>query len=212
MLKSMTAYASMEQSETTAMASVEIRSYNSRHLDLILRLPPNYTEFEEKIKKLVAKIFVRGRVEVRIKIKDLSEEGFAFDIDLPKAKAYLAAIRQLEKELKIKADAPMANLMGLPNLMTPMESVDTQSLWPLVENCLQQTLASVEQMRLKEGEFLARDFEQRLDFIEARLDQITDAAQGLLPFYRQKLQTRIEALTQGLVELDPARIAQEAAI
>ncbi len=212
MLKSMTAYASMEQTDNAISASVEIRSYNSRHLDMVLRLPPSYASFEEKIKKRVAATFMRGRVEVRIKIKDFSEAACAFEVDLPKAKAYLSAIRQLEKDLSLKSDSPMSYLLGLPSLMAPAECHDVQAQWPVVETCLQQTLGSVEQMRLAEGEYLGRDFVERLEFIEERLDQIAGATQGLLPLYRDKLRARIEALTKGLVELDPARIAQEAAM
>lgn len=212
MLKSMTAYAASELNENDVAASVEIRSYNSRHLDLVLRLPPNLAPFEEKIKKTVAATYVRGRVEVRVKAKDLSDSACAYDIDLPKAKAYLATIRQLEKELNLKTASPIDHLLGLAGLMTPAECSDTQMQWPVVEACLQQALESVEQMRIKEGDYLSKDFDQRLDLIEARLVTIAAAAQDLLPLYRDKLQARMESLTQGLVELDPARIAQEAAM
>ena len=56
------------------------------------------------------------------------------------------------------------------------------------------------------------NFSNRPEFIESGLRQIDAAADGLLPVYRDKLTARIEALTQGVAELDPARISQEAAI
>ncbi len=212
MVKSMTAYASVESMEQDVCTSVEIRSYNSRHLDLVLRLPTACTEFEERIKKQVAATYVRGRVEVRIKVKDLSGTACAYEIDLPGARAYLAAIRQLEKELNLASETPMTHLLNLPGLMTPTECRDAQGYWPAISAGLQQALESVEQMRRNEGEFLEGDLGQRLDFIEAQLIRIEGATRGLLPIYRDKLQSRIEALTQGLVELDSARIAQEAAM
>ncbi len=212
MLKSMTSYAAREKSADAISASVEIRSYNSRHLDLVLRLPSSLAIFEERIKKLVATIFARGRVEVRIKINDYSEAACAFDIDLPRARAYLAAMRRLEKELQIKVRDPMAHLLELQGLMVPAQCSDVDSQWPVIEALLRQTLDSVERMRIKEGDFLARDLDQRLDFIQERLGRISIAVQGLPAIYRDKLRARLEALTEGLVELDPARIVQEAAL
>jgi len=64
MLKSMTAYAGAEKSMEELTATIEIRSYNSRHLDLAVRLPHGYAGLEEKIKGAMAAKLVRGRIEV----------------------------------------------------------------------------------------------------------------------------------------------------
>jgi len=66
-------------------------------------------------------------------------------------------------------------------------------------------------MRRKEGDYLARDINERLDAISHRLERIDEDASGLLPVYQQRLMERIQTLTRGAVEIDPARIAQEAA-
>ena len=82
----------------------------------------------------------------------------------------------------------------------------------MIAKVVQETLHNVDQMRIKEGGFIGEDFVQRLDFIERNLNEIEKSVDGLLEQYRDKLRARVEALTQGLVELDPARIAQEAGI
>jgi uncharacterized protein (TIGR00255 family) len=208
----MTAYAGVEMSENEISVSVEIRSYNSRHLDCVLRIPPGYAVFEEKIKKRVTMVYVRGRVEVRIKIKDSSEAASAYDVDLTKAKAYLGAVNQIKDHFELSDNASLDRLLALPGVVIPGEAPSAEGHWPLIAACLQKALDSVEQMRCTEGDYLGKDILQRLDFIETGLGTIEAAADGLLTVCRDKLKARIEALTQGVVELDPARISQEAAI
>ncbi|MCK5509226.1 MAG: DUF1732 domain-containing protein, partial [Desulfobacterales bacterium] len=66
-------------------------------------------------------------------------------------------------------------------------------------------------MRKKEGDFIGRDFINRIDFIEKSLGQIKKESENLLSHYQERLKERITALTQGMIDIDPARIAQEAA-
>ena len=67
-------------------------------------------------------------------------------------------------------------------------------------------------MRKKEGEFLFKDLQTRLDYIEESISVIEKNTSDLLPRYQERLKERIMALTQGITEIDPVRIAQEAAI
>ena len=62
------------------------------------------------------------------------------------------------------------------------------------------------------GDFIGQDLTQRLDYIERNLDEIENNAMDMVTHYRDRLQARIEVLTQGLVEIDQARIAQEASM
>lgn len=213
MLKSMTAYASLEETEKGLTAGVEIRTYNSRYLDAALRIPSGYTSLEERIKSLVHIHLTRGRVELRIWVKDVSETACALEVDMAKAASYHAAARTLKKELDVHGDLTLADFLGIPGIMQKIENCEAaEQHWPLIERCLRRTLTTIDQMRRQEGDHIQADFEGRLAWMEAQLDQIESAATGLFDHYREKLLARIEALTQGAVPLDPMRIAQEAAI
>ena len=72
-------------------------------------------------------------------------------------------------------------------------------------------MSILDQMRQKEGDYTARDLTDRLDFISASIDRIATDSADLLGHYSERLQECIAALTRGTVELDPQRIAQEAA-
>ena len=81
MIKSMTAFSSVEKHQDNMNIQVEIRSYNSRHLDLNLRMTHGYMAVEEKLRSLIAAHVVRGRAEVKVGIRDESEIGYAFEVD-----------------------------------------------------------------------------------------------------------------------------------
>jgi len=104
MIKSMTGYASAEKNAGEITVSAEMRAYNHRHLDIVLRIPASYMVLEDKVKGLVAARIARGRVEIRVQIKDESEQAIAFEIDRPRAQAIHAALEQLKKEFNLLSD------------------------------------------------------------------------------------------------------------
>ncbi len=213
MLKSMTAFAGIHTSAADLIVDIEIRSYNSRHLDIALRLPPGYASLEEKIKSAITARLERGRIEVRVKVKDSSADACVYEADIGRAKAYYAAAQALRKDLHLPGDLTLENLLALPGLMQPVESSPVADIhWPLIAQGLDQALDTLDKMRRIEGEHIENDFVQRIAWMEAQLDQIEKSADGLVDQYRQKLEARIEALTSGVVALDPARLAQEAAL
>jgi uncharacterized protein (TIGR00255 family) len=213
MLKSMTAFAGAELNDGPLTVSVEIKSLNSRHLDLSLRLPMGYAVLEEKVKALLCTKLIRGRVEVRFRIQDQSASEVAFELDSTRAKAYLSAANQLRDNLNISSELPLTHLLSLPGVVQVSENTAAvETHWPLMSACLEQAINALDQMRQTEGSYIAKDFEARLEVLEQGLDIVEKATDGLLQNYRDRVSSRIEALTQGLVELDQGRIAQEAAI
>lgn len=212
MIKSMTAYAKSEITSAMLSVSIEIRSYNSRYLDISLRLSHDYVPLEEKIKKIITQHIHRGRLEVHVTIKDESEADTIYEVDLPRAKAYHQALLTLKKALSIEEPLNMDHLLNNGSLLRLAESEkDFTILWPVVSDALIASLKRIDTMRMQEGAFIAKDFQQRLDLIEKRLAQIKAASQGLLEMYQDRLNERIIVLTKGIVTLEPERIAQEAA-
>ena len=212
MIKSMTGYAAAEKTDGEITVSADMRAYNSRHLDIVLRIPPSYMVLEDKVKGLVAERIARGRVEIRIQIKDESEQAMAFEIDQPRAKAIYVALTQLKNEFNPGNDISIEHLLSLGGIIKPVDPTDkSDSQWTTIRDCLTQGLDGLEVMRQKEGDFIAGDLSARLDFIEGCLAEIKDESGALLQQYQERLKERIVALTRETVEIDPGRLAQEAA-
>ena len=212
MIKSMTAFAAAENTVDQLTVTAEIRSYNSRHLDIFLRIPSACQPLEDKIKALIADRVTRGRVEIRVQIDDSSEAASDLEVDFSRAKALVSAFTELKSKFGFKNDITLDMLISAGGLIKAVEKVQKEDIiWPVVSNCIQLALDDCEAMRQKEGSFIAEDFEYRLSFINGCLEKIHEKSEGLLAYYQQRLKERIAQLTQNSVELDPARIAQEAA-
>ncbi|MBW2089851.1 MAG: YicC family protein [Deltaproteobacteria bacterium] len=212
MLKSMTAYAKSEKSQEKFAVLIEIRSYNSRYLDIALRIPHGYLALEEKIKTLIAGKVSRGRIEVNLHVRDNSGEAYAFEIDTPKARAYYESLVQLKDKLNLNSKISIDLLVSGGGIIKPAEvGFDMEARWPVFEDCINEALDNLIAMRKKEGDFLETDISARLDGIKESVDQIQKESKDLLSHYQQRLKERIAALTKGIIEIDPDRIAQEAA-
>lgn len=213
MIKSMTAFARAEKKEETLMVLIEMRAYNSRHLDLVLRAPQPYNMLENKIKTIISNWVTRGRLEASIQIRDTSVEAYAFEANLPRAKAYHRALNQLKSSFNIAGDISLDLLAGAGEMIIAGEmEKNPDKFWPAIEECLVRALEDLDAMRRQEGQYLADDLIRRIRYINQCILNIEQESSDLVSYYQERLKTRIEALTKGLVELEPDRIALEAAL
>ena len=212
MIKSMTGFATAERNEQDITVSAEIRAYNSKHLDLVLRVPSGYMSLVEKMKSCIAERIARGRMEVKIQVKDQSEGTVGFEVDHVRARAIQSALTEIKNEFDLQNDISLELLMSIGGIIKPVEAVtEVEFIWPVIKECLTLALDNLETMQKKEGDFIAGDLLKRLDYIEDCLEEIVNDCSDLLYDYQQRLKERISALTREIVELDPGRLAQEAA-
>ena len=209
----MTAFAAAETNQTDLRVTVEIRSYNSKHLDLSLRMTSAWLALEERVKRMVSERISRGRIEINLQVSDQSEKALAFNIDEAKAGAYHKVLLRLKESLSLAGDIPLEMVAAAPGIIIPAERVrDPEADWPVVSACLESALGDLTAMRRKEGAFMEKDLAGRLDFIESALQTIEASAGDLATHYQERLSERIVKLTEGQVTLDATRIAQEVAI
>ncbi len=212
MIKSMTGFATAERTVQDISVTVDIHAYNSKHLDVMLRVPSGYMLLEEKLKARIAERIARGRMEVKIQVKDQSEGAIAFEIDHMRAKAIQSALTELKNEFNLQNDISLELLMSVGGIIKPVETVtEAESIWPVIQECLAVALNNLETMQKKEGDFIAGDLEKRLDYIEDCIAEIENDTDELLSHYQKRLRDRISALTREIVEIDAGRLAQEAA-
>ncbi len=212
MINSMTAFAKAETINDGLAVGVEIKTYNHRHLDFSVRVPHGYNALEEKIKGLAAEKLTRGRVEIRLQVRDESDEACAYEIDEKKAAGYCSALRELKDKFGVTADISLELLAGTSGIIRPAENKrDLDAQWEVIASSVNLALDDLIEMRKVEGAHLAKDFTVRLDDIEKTVAVIEAESDDLIGKYRERLEERIKALTNGMVEIDPGRIAQEAA-
>jgi uncharacterized protein (TIGR00255 family) len=212
MIKSMTGFATAERTAQEITVSADIHAYNSKHLDVALRMPSGYMPLEEKVKARITERVARGRMEVKMQIKDQSEGAVAFEIDHVRARAVQSALTELKDAFDLQNDISLELLMSFGGIIKPVETVtESESIWPVIEECLTLALDNLETMQKKEGDSIAGDLLKRLDYIEDCIGEIENDSIDLLYHYQQRLRERISSLTREIVEIDSGRLAQEAA-
>ena len=212
MIKSMTAFSRAEKTKGNFSIIIEIRSYNSRYLDVAMRVSRGYLLLEDRIKGMISEKVNRGRIEVNVQIKSNLDETLAFDVDSDRAKAYHEVLMKLKSLCNIKTEVSLDLLAGASGIIIQEEAErDIDACWLVVKECLAEAIHDLNKMRSKEGNFIAADIIKRLDYIENCLNQIEDKSCDLLSYYQQRLKERIASLTKGIVEIEPGRVAQEAA-
>jgi len=213
MIKSMTAFAQVSNNADTITADVTIRSYNSRHLDIIFYSPEYCQEFEDSIKKIIARNHDRGRIEIRLSIKDDTKDQDLFEVDEARVKSYYQALSKIKQELKLSDDILMEDILTARNIIVPLKKdQESKKLYKAIEPCIEAASMNLDAMRKQEGKNLYKDLSARIDYIEDKLKLVEKEAEQIPIIYKQKLMDKISGLTSDVKGLDPVRISQEAAI
>jgi uncharacterized protein (TIGR00255 family) len=212
MIKSMTGFASAAATAENIAVTVEMRTYNSRNLDLSLRVSPGDPGLEERIRALLSGRLVRGRVEVKIQVETTVDDAARVEVDMSRARVLMAVLKRLQADLGLGGAPSLELLMACGGILqNAAPETDVERVWPTLEACLTQALGELDAMRGREGRYLAQDLDARLDRIEGALKEIAGNAAGLTAIYQERLRERIATLTLGLVEIDHTRLAQEVA-
>lgn len=211
MISSMTAYARCEKNSDNVKVAVEARTYNSRHLDIALKMPSDFAELEDKIKKKIGSNIFRGRVEMRLYIEDSSQSDAEFYIDYEKARSYYAIYSKLKEELGLNEGVGIEQILKSEGVMKKNDKKDCTIYLPFINEAMDDILKDLKIMRNKEGDSLKKDFIDRLNFVSDVVEKIEKESVELVSIYKDKLKVRIKDLVSKDVEIDETRLAQEVA-
>ncbi|WKW47669.1 YicC family protein [Myroides sp. JBRI-B21084] len=183
--------------------TVEIKSLNSKNLDLSVRLPQPYKEKELEIRNLIAQKLERGKVECSVYIEVTGEETSA-TINAPIVKAYIAQMKN------IIPDADATELMKMAVRMPDALKVERCELdeqeWHEIEKVLQQAIVNINDFRKQEGEKLGNDFNQRINNIKTFMHEVASYENERITNVKERLQQNLKELE---VVVDETRYAQE---
>ncbi len=209
MIRSMTAFGRGEAVLGPGAVTAEVRTVNSRHLDLRLRLPRECTELEPVLRSEVSRHFARGQVEVTVRLPEESGASPEVAVDLETAARYVEVADRLRKQLGIKGGLSVETLLGLPEVVQLREpELPASELTQAVLGAAEQACGAAAQMRRREGEALEAEFSARLGEIEELVTRIAERADEVNEGLRERLRLRLATLAPE-AGVDPARLAQE---
>ncbi len=215
MIRSMTAYGRAKREWDDLTLTVEIKSVNSRYLDLSVRLPRAYSYLEEKVKGYVQNnIISRGKVEVNISYEMHTSDVGAIRLDETFTAAYLDALYALRDKFSLPDDISVMRVARTPEVFT-FERTDEspEDAWARLGEVLAKAGEDYTSMRLREGEKTEVDIASRLETVASHADEVEEISRRDTVGYREKLEGRIRTiLADNNVSIDENRILTECAI
>ncbi|EJP23418.1 TIGR00255 family protein [Peptostreptococcaceae bacterium AS15] len=210
MPKSMTGYGKCMYTDDTCKIVVEIKSVNSRYLELVNKIPRSLNYFEDSIRKSISEKIKRGRVETFIQFDSYSQDTIHF-MDEKMALYYKNVFDEIEKKTGIKNDMAMSSYINLPNILNKNESID-DSLQEKILSSLKNAIDSLNTMRENEGNKIAKDLKIRADLLKELTKTLEDYTKDIEKSVFEKLQKKITEMTSQLgVEADNSKIIEQAA-
>lgn len=211
MILSMTGFGRSRKDGTGYTVSVEMRSLNAKQLDISVRIPKNFMEFEELCRKLIAEKIRRGRIDLFVQIESTDLRQKAPHISLELALYYWSQLQAIHREIEQSGEPSLDHLLRVPYIYeTPEEAVDSEAVRQVLSSAVFEAVDQVLRMRAVEGESLVRDLRGRLDALREDLAVVRGRSGAVIEEYRVKLAERVKQLLGG-TELDENRLLQEMA-
>jgi uncharacterized protein (TIGR00255 family) len=208
MIKSMTGYGKAVAETPQKKITIEIKSLNSKQLDLNTKLPWLYKEKEPEIRNMVSQKLDRGKIDFSIYI-DSADQELATVINKGTVKNYYKQFKEIATELNIKLDDQIFSvIMKLPETLKTDKNEIPEEEWILVKNKISESLQIIDQYRIEEGNSIMTDIIKCIDKILSFLDQIGPFEEGRIKKVREKLDTLLSE-SIGSENIDKNRFEQE---
>jgi uncharacterized protein (TIGR00255 family) len=213
-IKSMTGFASVTREDERATIAVTIRSLNHRYLDLQLRMPQSLAAVEADARGLVAARVARGRVELSVSVQLRQIPSVDVEFNESFARALEAALEQARSRGLVAGALTPGDLLRLPQAMTirerPMEADEgaQAELAGRARDAIDTALASLDEMRTREGAHLRADLDARRTLVAGLVERIAVAAEEGRAAIEARLAERVRELRVEL-QADETVVAQE---
>lgn len=211
MITSMTGFGRAEGSNELISVTAEVRSVNSRYLEVQNNLSRRYMSRENDLRELLRKRLHRGKVNVNVSVARLSGSE-TLKVNTDGAKAYVEALNDVRKSLKIRETVKLDHVIQYPDLLITGEDTETlDEEWSVITKTVLVAVDKMLEMRSKEGKELAKDMNARIRNIEQLLGKIEKMTTERIPQERQRLRERIGKLFES-DEMDEQRLEMEIVI
>ena len=210
MIQSMTGYGKATAELPDKKINVEIKSLNSKAMDLSTRIAPAYREKEIEIRNEISKVLERGKVDFSLWIEKKESAESATPINQVLVEGYYKQIQAISENLGIPVPTEdwLQLLLRMPDVMTKTEIQElTEEEWSMVHATILEAISHLVDFRKQEGAALEKKFREKIANINSLLEQIT-------PYEKERVEKVKERITDALektlsVDYDKNRLEQE---
>ncbi len=208
MIKSMTGFGLASTDQDNTKFAVEIKSLNSKFLELNLKLPRAFTDKELLLRNICSKEIERGKVNVSITIERSEENLKGATINAALLSKYYKQLEAINVDLGANSNNLLQAVLSFPDVISYTEEVVNEGEWDVLHNTFQAALKNFNQFRETEGAVLKEDLELRIQNILSFFRQVEELAPLRIPQIRARLNQFLEEHA-GKINVDQNRLEQE---
>ena len=208
MLKSMTGFGRSESILRNKKVSIEIKTLNSKQVDLSVKIPGSLREYEFELRNIISTSIKRGKADFSISIES-TEETHTMTIQADVVKNYYEQLHEIHKSLGLPLpDSIILSTLRLPDsLKTEKQEICTEE-WTLILKNISEALDNLDKYRIREGEALEKDILFRVGEIESLLESVLPFESKRIETFRNRLKKRLDEVVSGDL-IDSNRLEQE---
>jgi uncharacterized protein (TIGR00255 family) len=212
MLKSMTGYGVATVESASLNVTVEVKTLNSKFLDIYCRIPKNYSEREIEIRNMLTQALERGKVECTLTFQQTGEAAGTSMVNRPLVKAYFQDLKQTAQELKFEPEPTelLRIALQLPNVYNSEVANEErrEQEWEQIRQAVQEAIRKCNSFRQHEGDLTAAKFAEYIGTIRSLLEQVVGLDVHRIPAVRERLERSVRELLSD-ENFDPNRFEQE---
>ncbi len=207
MIRSMTGFGKATGSAGNNLITIEVKSLNSKFLELNLRMPAVYKDKDLELRNEITKAVERGKVDFIVTIEHTpGSRKSAFNKEA--IKQYYEDFSDLKKELNLSSGDYLNIIMRLPNVLNLEKTEADSKEWKMIETLSRKALAAFNDFRMKEGKALQKDFEGRISSIKSHMKKVEKIEPGRIKSIKVRLNKGMEELEDSM-QIDMNRFEQE---
>ena len=212
MLASMTGFGKGRASDGGITVGAELRSVNSRFLEVSARLPRSLSSRENEIKDLVRKRISRGKINILVSLEREGNGTIPLRVNPPAAKAYYRLLNELKRTLRLRESVKLAHLLEFSDIFEGLDDENSnEKEWAVARASIVAALEELSTMRVQEGRELEADFRHRIGVLQEHLEAVDRISREQIPAERKRLRERIKHLLEAET-IDEGRLEMELAV
>ncbi|MCU0343029.1 MAG: YicC family protein [Ignavibacterium sp.] len=212
MILSMTGYGKGTASNNRWQADVEVKSINSRYLELFLKYPPLLANKEYELRELIKSKLRRGKINVSIQIKKNGFEDAEVSLDESRLKNYLALIKKVKKSARISDKIKLDHILMSRDIFSTSVEEISEDDFEVIKKSLMLSLDSLLKMKKNEGSELEKDLKKRVKSIEKYLQLIEKDAEPSVGEHFTKYKEKVKNLLEDNANINNDRLETELAM
>lgn len=196
MLKSMTGFGKASGTFQSKKISVEIRSLNSKSMDLNVRMPSSFKELDSTIRKFVSNALGRGKVDVFINLDSIGEDSNV-SINQGLAKKYFTELKTLNDAVGASTKDYLTLIMRMPDVIENAKEdlLEDEKQW--LTDLVKEAVQKLNEFRRKEGLDLEREFSNRINDIRSLLSEVHQYEDARIQTIRERMKKGLEDIDAG---------------